>query len=82
MRVRVNVAGICRGGGQVRGLGAGEFDGGAGAVIERQDEAALVRVERDDGADESDPFDRVVEVEVEVLACAKERRRALMWGFD
>ncbi len=55
-------------------LGAGEFDGVARAVVEGQDEAALVGVEGDDGADEPDPSDWVVEVEVEVLACAVEER--------
>jgi len=56
------------------GLGAGEFDGVAGAVVEGQDEAALIGVDGDDGADEPDPSDWVVEVEVEVLACAVEER--------
>lgn len=69
IKVRAKVIG--RGG----GLGAGEFDGVARAVVESQDEAALVGVEGDDGADEPDPSDWVVEVEVEVLACAVEGRQ-------
>lgn len=62
-------------------FGNGNLDGGARAVIERQDEAALVGVERDDGADEADPFYWVVEVEVEVLACGRRPRLALVWIF-
>lgn len=74
-RVRVRVSGVsrgffCSGGCRSGGLGACEFDGGAGAVIERQDEAAVVGVEGDDGTDEPNPFDGVVVVEVEVLACS------------
>lgn len=50
------------------GTPAGDFDGGTAAVIEDEREAVGENVERDDEADESDPFDGVVEVEVDTLS--------------
>ena len=47
---------------------ARNFNGGAAAIVEKGDPARRINVQGDDDADEPDPFDGVVEVEVEVLA--------------
>ena len=40
----------------------------AAAIIDRQDEESRKAVESHDEADETDPFDRMIEMEVDVLA--------------
>lgn len=48
---------------------ANDFDSGATAIIQEHDPARGIHVYRDDDADEANPFYRVVEVEIKVLAC-------------
>ena len=58
-----------RGYGYGCGQRAGDLNRGAAAVVEEGDPARRVEVQGDDDADEADPFDGVVVVEVEVLTC-------------
>ncbi len=46
-----------------------DFQRGAAAIVEDHDPSFVVFVKRDDDADEADPLDWVVEVEVDFLAC-------------
>lgn len=48
---------------------ASNLNSSSATVIEKCDPACRIEVEGDDDTDKADPFDGVVEVEEEVLAC-------------